>query len=166
YVRLTCKEKRDREHKGTEHPSGVVSWYVEVFDQEDELVAIATILTMVQKRQETFVEMTDAKIEECLTKLKEDAKPKWGIMTPQHMIEHLEFTYKIDSGDIQDFEVATPEKILDKVHASLYDFKKLPHNYNFPLLEENKLEELQHPDLDTAKKKLLEARAKYITYFK
>jgi oxepin-CoA hydrolase/3-oxo-5,6-dehydrosuberyl-CoA semialdehyde dehydrogenase len=33
-------------------------------------------------------------------------------MTPQHMIEHLEYTYKIASGEIQDFEIATPEKIL------------------------------------------------------
>jgi len=166
YVRLTCKEKRDREHKGREHPSGVVSWYVEVFDHEDELVAVATILTMVQKRQETFIEMTDSTIQNALNKLTPNSIPKWGIMTPQHMLEHLEFTYKIASGDIQDFEIITPEKILDKVHASLYSYDKFPQNSKFPLLEENKLEDLIHPDLETSKKKFLEARAKYLAYFK
>ncbi len=35
-------------------------------------------------------------------------------MTPQHMVEHLEYTYKIASGEIQDFEIATPEKFWKK----------------------------------------------------
>ncbi|RSK39096.1 phenylacetic acid degradation bifunctional protein PaaZ [Mangrovimonas spongiae] len=171
YVRLTCKEKVDREQKGTEHPSGIVKWYVEVFDtdpdeDQEALVAIATILTMVQKKQETFVEMTDKKIDECLSKLTADAKPKWGIMTPQHMIEHLEYTYKIASGEIQDFEIATPEKILDKVHASLYDYKKFPQNAQFPNLEKDKLEDLKYPDLETAIEKFKVQREKYITFFK
>ena len=171
YVRLTCKEKVDREQKGTELPSGIVKWYVEVFDAEpnedqEPLVAIATILTMVQKKQETFVEMTDEKIDECLSKLTADAKPRWGIMTPQHMIEHLEYTYKIASGEIQDFEIATPEEILEKVHASLYNYKKFPQNSQFPMLEKDTLDDLKHPDLETAIEKFKEQREKYIKFFK
>ncbi|MRT16719.1 phenylacetic acid degradation bifunctional protein PaaZ [Vitellibacter sp. q18] len=166
YVRLTCKQKVDRDVASAEHPSGIVKWFVEVFDTEDELVAVATILTMVQKKQETFVEMTDEKIEECLNKLTEDTKPKWGIMSPQHMLEHLEYTYKIASGKIQDFEVATPDKILEKVHASLYNYDKFPRNSNFPQLEKDTLDELKHPDLATAKVKFLEEREAYKNYFK
>ena len=166
YVRLTCKQKVDRDVSSAEHPSGIVKWFVEVFDQEDELVAVATILTMVQKKQEVFVEMTDEVIEESLNKLTEDAKPKWGIMTPQHMLEHMEYTYRIAAGEIQDFEVTTPEKILEKVHASLYNYEKFPHNSKFPELEEGKLAELNHPDLATAKEKFLEAREAYLNYFK
>ena len=49
-VRLTCKEKIDRDTNGKAHPSGVVKWYEEVFDQDGELVAMATILTLVQKK--------------------------------------------------------------------------------------------------------------------
>jgi oxepin-CoA hydrolase/3-oxo-5,6-dehydrosuberyl-CoA semialdehyde dehydrogenase len=120
---------------------------------------------MVQKKQETFVEMTEEKIQECLNKLKADAKPKWGIMTPQHMIEHLEYTYKIASGDIQDFEVATPEKILEKVHNSLYNYEKFPKNTSFPLLEKDKLDDLRHPDLAIAIEKFKEQREKYLEYF-
>jgi oxepin-CoA hydrolase/3-oxo-5,6-dehydrosuberyl-CoA semialdehyde dehydrogenase len=167
YVRLTCKQKVDRDVASAEHPSGIVKWYVEVFDAlNDELVAFATILTMVQKKQEVFVEMTEDKINDCLSKLTDNVKPKWGIMTPQHMIEHLEFTYKIASGEIQDFEVATPEKILEKVHASLYNYEKFPKNTHFPLLEKDKLEDLKHPDLATAIEKFKAQREKYLEYFK
>lgn len=166
YVRLTCRQKVERDVVSAEHPSGIVKWFVEVFDSEDELVAVATILTMVQKKQETFVEMTDEKIQESLNNLKEDSKPKWGIMTPQHMVEHLEYTYRIASGEIQDFDVATPEKILEKVHASLYNYDKFPKNTNFPSLEKNTLDQLKYPNLDTAKEKFLEAREQYKTYFK
>src|SRR5699024_4922060 len=75
HVRLTCKEKVDRDRKGKTHPSGIVKWYVEVFDtnvtkgnipedeleadEKEELVAVATILTMVKKKQTTFVDVDD-----------------------------------------------------------------------------------------------------------
>lgn len=181
YVRLTCKQKVDRDSRGLEHPSGIVKWYVEIFDanvdaanavlptgaeKEDPLVCIATILTMVEKKQEVFTEMTSEVINTCLAKLTEESKPKWGIMTPQHMLEHLEHTYKIAGGEIQDFEIATPEKILEKVHDSLYNFEKFPQNSKFPLLEKDTLAPLVHPDLQTAKDKFIEQRFKYLAFFK
>ncbi|RFN58767.1 phenylacetic acid degradation bifunctional protein PaaZ [Marixanthomonas ophiurae] len=171
YVRLTCKQKVDREQKGTELPSGIVKWYVEVFDAEPDedqepLVAIATILTMVQKKQEVFVEMTSEKIEESVAKLTEDTKPKWGTMSPQQMLEHLEYTYKIASGKIQDFEVATPEKYLEKTHNSLYSYKKMPREHNFPMYKDGAMPDLKHENLETAKKQFLEAREEYVQYFK
>lgn len=167
YVRLTCKQKVDRDVASAEHPSGIVKWYAEIFDANtDEKVAFATVLTMVQKKQETFVEMTNEKIDECLSKLSEASEPKWGIMTAQHMIEHLEYTYKIASGEIQDFDVATPEKIIEKVYSSLYNYQKFPKNTNFPQLEKDKLAPLHHPNLETAIEKLKEKREKYIVFFK
>jgi len=179
YVRLTCKEKVDRDVASAEHPSGIVKWHVEVFDanfenqpesrktdKETPLVAVATILTMVEKKQETFIEITDEKIDECLNKLKENSKPQWGIMTPQHMIEHLEYTYKIASGEIQDFEISTPEKILEKVKNSLWNYDKFPINSQFPLLEKDTLDALKHKDLGTAISKFKEQRNKYIEFFK
>lgn len=180
YVRLTCKQKVDRDSRGKEHPSGIVKWYVEIFDanvdnanailpegveKEDPLVCIATILTMVEKKQEVFTEMTSQVIQSCLHKLSEASKPKWGIMTPQHMLEHLEYTYKIAAGEIQDFEITTPEKYLEKVHDSLYNYEKFPQNSNFPQLEKDTLAPLVHPDLQTAKEKFLEQRFKYLTFF-
>ena len=166
YVRLTCKQKIERDVASAEHPSGIVKWFVEVFDAENELVAIATILTMVQKKQQVFVEMTDDKIAECLHKLTEDTKPQWGILTPQHLLEHLEHGYRIMSGEIQDFEIATPEKILDKVHNSLYNYDKFPKGTAFPTMKKGELEDLIHPDFATAKQKFIEAREAFKTFFK
>ncbi|MEZ4795739.1 MAG: phenylacetic acid degradation bifunctional protein PaaZ [Flavobacteriaceae bacterium] len=166
YVRLTCKQKIDRDVNSAEHPSGIVKWFAEVFDAHDELVAVATVLTMVQKKQDVFVEMTDYKILECLAKLSAESKPKWGTMSPQHMLEHLEYTYKIASGQNQNFEINTPEKILDKVHNSLYNYHKMPREHMFPLAEESKINELKHKDLEEAKLKFLESRQEYLDFFK
>jgi len=50
-VRLTCKEKIEQEKREeSDVPRGIVKWYVDVYDQTGESVAIATILTMVQKK--------------------------------------------------------------------------------------------------------------------
>ena len=166
YVRLTCKQKVDRDVASAEHPSGIVKWFAEIFDSDDELVALATVLTMVQKKQETFVEMTDDKIQECLNKLDEDAKPKWGNMSPQHMLEHLEFTYRIASGELQNFEIKTPEKILEKVHNTLYNYDKMPKEHMFPLAEESKINELKLANLEEAKIRFVESRNTYLEFFK
>lgn len=52
-VRLTCKEKIDQEKKTPEDiAKGIVKWLVDVYDETGETVAIATILTMVKKRNQ------------------------------------------------------------------------------------------------------------------
>ena len=52
-VRFTCKEKLDQERKGPEDiAKGIVKWLVDVYDETGESVAIATILTMVQKKDQ------------------------------------------------------------------------------------------------------------------
>lgn len=179
YVRLTCKEKVDRDVANAEHPSGIVKWHVEVFDanfenrpdsekgpKDSPLVAVATILTMVQKKQETFVDIDRNSLESYLNKLSEGSKPLWGNMTPQHMLEHLEYSTRISSGEIQDIDIATPEKILEKVHATIYNYEKMPRNFGAPERLEKELEQLKHENLDTAKQKLLEAFDNYVAYFK
>lgn len=179
YVRLTCKEKRERDVSGREHPSGIVKWYVEVFDAEpvdyengktDEeataLVAVATILTMVEKKQTTFVEMTEGKIKACLSKLTKDSKPNWGIMTAQHMVEHLEFSYRVAGNQLQDFDIATPEKYIDKVAATLWNYEKMPHDYEMPLMKKGTVEDLRHADLETAITKFWEAKGVFKDFYK
>jgi len=166
YVRLTCKQKIDRDVASAEHPSGIVKWFAEIFDADDELVAVATVLTMVQKKQNVFIEMTNEKIKNCLSKLTVQSTPKWGTMSVQQMIEHLEYTYRIASGEIQDFEITTPEKILEKVHNTLYNFEQMPKNYDFPLATESKIKELKYENIEIAKAKMLESRQDYLDFFK
>ncbi len=51
YVRFTCKEKVSQQKKEeTDIDKGIVKWLVEMFDETDELIGIATILTMVKKK--------------------------------------------------------------------------------------------------------------------
>jgi len=51
-VRLTVKEKVDQERRSEEDvPKGIVKWLVDVYDETGETVAIATILTMVRKKE-------------------------------------------------------------------------------------------------------------------
>ena len=60
YIRFTCKEKTAQELKennpdipitrGADIPKGIVKWLVEMFDDTDETVGVATILTMVQMK--------------------------------------------------------------------------------------------------------------------
>lgn len=50
---LTCKRKtykEKRQHEDT--PNGVVEWYVEVKNQESEIVAVYTILTLVERKND------------------------------------------------------------------------------------------------------------------
>lgn len=163
-VRLTCKEKVDRDSKGREFPSGVVKWYEEVFDQDGELVAMATILTLVQKKC-PFHDIDRNFLEEKLLDLTEDTKAKWGIMTAQHMVEHMEYFMKMAIGGVAT-EITTPEKILEKVQDSLFNYKPMPKKVDHPLLKKGETEALRFSNLEEAKAALLQAYDDYELYFK
>jgi len=154
-VRLTCKEKVERDSKGKEHPSGVVKWYVELFDQDMELVAFATILTLVQKKS-PFFEFSVNKVEELLFGLTEENKPNWGIMSSQHMIEHLEYFNEASLGKFK-VERVTPAEKLEKYTESLYNYREMPKGYDMPLLRKGKTEDLRFESLDAAKEALLKS---------
>ncbi len=49
-VKLTVKEKIGQDPKEGEEPRGIVKWQVEVTDETNEVVALATILTLVLKK--------------------------------------------------------------------------------------------------------------------
>jgi oxepin-CoA hydrolase/3-oxo-5,6-dehydrosuberyl-CoA semialdehyde dehydrogenase len=51
YVKFTCKEKIPQDQKDdSEIPRGIVRWLVEMIDETNEQVGIATILTMVKRK--------------------------------------------------------------------------------------------------------------------
>jgi oxepin-CoA hydrolase/3-oxo-5,6-dehydrosuberyl-CoA semialdehyde dehydrogenase len=53
YAKLTCKSKQKKERKdGDKQYQGIVKWLVEVFNQNEEMVALATILTIVERKGE------------------------------------------------------------------------------------------------------------------
>lgn len=164
YVKLTCKEKVERDWKGREFPSGVVKWFVEVFDQNDELAAVATILTLVQKKS-PFLEFTKEAIAQNLKKLTVESKGKWGIMTPQHMVEHLVFHFRTAMGQIET-AVKTPEDRLDKWQESLWNYIEMPQDFKHPNLNPESPMPLEFTNLEDAKAALLASWDEYQAYFK
>jgi oxepin-CoA hydrolase/3-oxo-5,6-dehydrosuberyl-CoA semialdehyde dehydrogenase len=51
YVRFTCKEKLPQDPKDeNDMPKGIAKWLVEMFDETNEHIGVATILTMVKKK--------------------------------------------------------------------------------------------------------------------
>ena len=57
YVKLTVKSKQEKEFREGMPPQGVVKWLVEVYvvsqtpEEQDSQVAVATILTLVEKKE-------------------------------------------------------------------------------------------------------------------
>lgn len=152
-VRLTCQEKIDRDSRGKEHPSGVVKWYVEIFDQDMEKVAFATILTLVQKKSPIIPYDIDFFIN-TLYKLKPESKAEWGIMTPQHLVEHLHYFNRLMLG-VEEAELAIPEEHVEKYQESLWTYKPMPKHYQHPLLKKGETEDLKFEDLDAAREALV-----------
>src|SRR5690606_21139347 len=111
-VYLTAKEKINRGVKGRNIPSGVVKWLVEVVNQREEVVCIATILTLVAKRS-PFIELKKEQIEKALNALTEKTEPKWGKMNPQQMIEHVEMGMLHSLGEPEAEQLLIPEEHLE-----------------------------------------------------
>ncbi len=52
HIRFTCKEKISQEQKEpTDIAKGIVKWLVEIMDETEEIVGVATILTMVERKK-------------------------------------------------------------------------------------------------------------------
>jgi len=148
-VRLTCKEKVERDARGKEHPSGVVKWYEEIFDQDGELVAMATILTLVAKKS-PFIDFTKSEIEAKLNALTESTKPEWGRMTAQHLVEHFEYFNRLGLGDVKG-EILTPDDKIEKYQDSLWNHYPMPKNFEHPNFKKGELEELRFENMNEAK---------------
>lgn len=165
-VYLTAKEKINRGVKGRNIPSGVVKWLVEVVNQREEVVCVATILTLVAKKS-PFIELNRRNIQKLLNGLTENTKPNWGKMTAQQMLEHLETTLLYSIGEPEVEKCFTPEEHLEKYQDSLYNHRKMPKDFPAPFLpEDGTLPELKYKNLEQAKEEFLENLQKYQIYYR
>ena len=165
-VYLTAKEKINRGVKGRNIPSGVVKWLVEVVNQREEVVCVATILTLVAKKS-PFIDLNRRNIQKLLNGLTENTKPNWGKMTAQQMLEHLETTLLYSIGEPEAEKCFTPEELLEKYQDSLYNHRKMPKDFPAPFLpEDGTLPELKYKNLEQAKEKFLENLQKYQIYYR
>ena len=165
-VYLTAKEKINRGVKGRNIPSGVVKWLVEVINQRDEVVCVATILTLVAKKS-SFIELKAPIIEKLLKGLTENYERKFGEMSPQLMVEHLDEVLKNGFGNLnsEDFP-EIPLEHLEKLQDWIYTDKKIQQGAKYPLLKEGEMMQTHYKNLEEAKEKLLTTLKEFIIYYK
>ena len=92
------------------------------------------------------------------------AEAKFGIMTPQHMVEHLILTLKMSAGRIPIPEIVPTEKQLARKQALLFTDIPFPQGIKAPGLPDTLLD-LRYPDLATAKSELLKSYDAYHLLF-
>lgn len=165
-VYLTAKEKINKGVKGRNIPSGVVKWLVEVVNQRDEIVCVATILTLVAKKS-PFLDLNFKNIQKTLNNLTESSERKFGEMSPQLMVEHLEEVLKNGFGDLKeaDFEKIPAEK-LELLQDWLYSDQQIRPGAKYPLLKEVDVLVTKYKNLDQAKEKLLETLKEFLIYYR
>jgi oxepin-CoA hydrolase/3-oxo-5,6-dehydrosuberyl-CoA semialdehyde dehydrogenase len=165
-VYLTAKEKINKGVKGRNIPSGVVKWLVEVVNQRDEIVCVATILTLVAK-QSPFIQLQAKSIQKMLNGLSENSERKFGMMSPQLMVEHLEEVLRNGFGSLQASDFAEiPADKLELLQDWIYTDQKIRPGAQYPLLKEGEEPQLRYKNLTEAKEKLLETLKEFLIYYR
>jgi len=72
---------------------------------------------------------------ERLDRLEEQASPKWGHMTPQHMVEHLIWSFEISRGR-GEVDCPIPEERRKRAMVFLYNDTPTPQEFKNPVLPE------------------------------
>jgi len=98
--------------------------------------------------------MTKETLLQRLQNLTLQSETKFGIFTPQHMVEHLILTLKLSSGRIPIPEIVPNEKQLAQKQALLFTDISFPQGIKIPGLPDT-LPELRFPDLEIAKTTLI-----------
>jgi oxepin-CoA hydrolase/3-oxo-5,6-dehydrosuberyl-CoA semialdehyde dehydrogenase len=75
---------------------------------------------------------------DCVEGLAENTPPLWGKMTPQHMIEHLIWSFEGCTGIIE-FPCRTPDNLFERAKRFLHNNNATPHEYKNPLIGEGLL---------------------------
>ena len=109
--------------------------------------------------------MNNTELKQKLAMLNEDTEASFGIMTPQHMVEHLTVTVKLSSGRIS-YPAFTPsEKQLGYKEALLNTDLEFPKGIKAPGLGDQ-LMPLKYENLEQAKEGLIKSLEEYDSFFK
>jgi oxepin-CoA hydrolase / 3-oxo-5,6-dehydrosuberyl-CoA semialdehyde dehydrogenase len=84
-----------------------------------------------------------------LLALREDARPAWGTMTAQHMVEHLAWVFEVSIGQAN-VECSVPEARRERWKAFLFDATPMPQEFRNPALTAG-LPSLRHAGLAEAR---------------
>ncbi|MEL7531827.1 MAG: DUF1569 domain-containing protein [Bacteroidota bacterium] len=108
----------------------------------------------------TFIRET---FPEKLSQLKADTQPDWGIMTPQHMVEHLSGAFAMSRGKFN-FPLIIPKEKVPQRQAWLRSDKPFGKSVNGIGLEKGKLIPLRFANLEQAVEKLLAEIPKFYDF--
>lgn len=108
--------------------------------------------------------MLAEKLKNKLDHLSKDEKARFGIMSPQHMLEHLIITFKLSQGKITLPEKEPSPRALEAKQAILYGNMDLPRGIEAPGIGD-KLLDLKYDSLDEAKDQLIVALKNYHSYY-
>jgi hypothetical protein len=101
-----------------------------------------------------------------LEKLLPDTKALFGLMTPQHMVEHLAFAVRFSNGKIPQ-QLYFPKEKAEKVKMfSIDNDNVLPMGFKNPILPSDTLLPLEHPNLQSAIESLNAELTDFDFYFK
>lgn len=89
-----------------------------------------------------------------LDKLTESVKPVWGVMTPQHMVEHLIQAVELSNGKSPIKDCMNPPEKLPVLKRILMSSRPLPRNFVNTVVG-SELKPLINKNLDSAKKELI-----------
>jgi len=105
--------------------------------------------------------LNTTQLQNAIGKLDANAKPLWGKMSPQNIIEHLTGSLKMSTGKVSVKRYTTPEEAKVIKEKMIYSPAEMPAGIKNPLLTEE-APALIHKDIDAAVTELFNE----INYFK
>lgn len=90
--------------------------------------------------------------------------PAWGIMTPQHMLEHLSASFRMSNGGIS-LTQAIPDEQIPQRLAFLFSDEPFPKNLRNAALPEGELRPLKSANLEDAHALLVKMWRQFEQFF-
>jgi oxepin-CoA hydrolase/3-oxo-5,6-dehydrosuberyl-CoA semialdehyde dehydrogenase len=101
------------------------------------------------------------KVPQIINNIKGEEPALWGMMTVQHMIEHLMFPLQfVHMG--ANIQILTPPEKLDRQREFLMGPYGMPRNFKMPLLPADKLPKLIGENLESSKSLLFNALSGFL----
>ncbi len=98
--------------------------------------------------------LNENELKNLLKNLTPDKKAVFGIMTPQHMVEHLILLVKLSNGGLKGQLIRSEETATKWKQGLIYSDMEFPQGIRVPGQEENTLPELRYENLEKAIEKL------------
>ncbi len=99
-----------------------------------------------------------------LSELQSTAAPKWGLMSAQHMIEHLSGVIMISNGRFEAPAMYEEERLSKNYSYIIKEQNRIKRNTKAPILPENPLP-LRFATLAEAKEKLLKSIDSFFAFY-